>query len=190
MLQPTRPVGDETEPVKAMRWPLELQPTRPVGDKKRMIFSDFFRKISSVLFFAVKKCSCPVYLYWKTKEQGGYQWKVIWMRRLFQCFWAVNKTMCRGGWIAWKSFWWSVKKAKPKGYSKWRNRNGMSDGGDSYVEEIREGSAAYCWWTGNHVKEVERMLSKVLIQIAKEVAVTVAVEVIKVIGGKVVRKTS
>jgi len=34
------------------------------------------------------------------------------------------------------------------------------------------------------------MLSKVLIQIAKEVAVTVAVEVIKVIGGKVVRKTS
>ena len=34
------------------------------------------------------------------------------------------------------------------------------------------------------------MLSKVLIQIAKEVAVTVAVEVIKVIGEKVVRKTS
>ena len=29
---------------------LQLQPTRPVGDKKRMTFSDFFRKISSVLF--------------------------------------------------------------------------------------------------------------------------------------------
>ena len=34
------------------------------------------------------------------------------------------------------------------------------------------------------------MLKPVLIQIAKEVVVTVAVEVIKIIGGKVGRKTS
>ena len=45
-----------------------LQPTRPVGDKKRMIFSDFFRKISSVLFFAIKKCFRDVYIYCNTKN--------------------------------------------------------------------------------------------------------------------------
>ena len=66
----------------------------------------------------------------------------------------------------------------------------MSDGGDSYAEKVCKRIAAYCWWTGHNVKEDEFMVNKVLILIAKEVAVTVAVEVIKVIGGKLGGKTS